>query len=205
MAEQNDKLIPYPETKPINIKKFSIKIVPELWEESDFQGFERTGKIYTPVYNYLKLGNKKYTVVLIAEEVCKNLPKFIDKLNTVGSAIYENYTFDIEELRGWVKDDKLRLLYQSINKNNVLRIVFDILVDKTCFYEFCEKLIKRMEEIAAQKVEWYKEYLETKGTEEDDDEDGAWTKEMMKPENLIGPFKTTEEAFKSMLGEDWDS
>ena len=37
MAEQNDKLIPYPETKPINIKKFSIKIVPELWEESDFQ------------------------------------------------------------------------------------------------------------------------------------------------------------------------
>ena len=87
----------------------------------------------------------------------------------------------------------------------MLRIVFDILVDKTCFYEFCEKLIKRMEEIAAQKVEWYKEYLETTGTEEDDDEDGAWTKEMMKPENLIGPFKTTEEAFKSMLGEDWDS
>ena len=59
MVKQNEKSIPYPETKPINIKKFSIKTVPELREESNFEWFEKTGQIYTPVYNYLKLGNKK--------------------------------------------------------------------------------------------------------------------------------------------------
>lgn len=88
-AEHNLKLIPYPKTKPIKIKKFGIKIVPELKAESDFERFESTGKIYTPVYNYLKLGNKKQTVVLIAEEVCKNLSTFIVNLSTTGYAVYK--------------------------------------------------------------------------------------------------------------------
>ena len=200
MNNQEEKLIPYPKTKPINIRKFSIKSVPELKAESDFEGFERTGKIYTPVYNYLKLGNKKQTVVLIAEEVCKNLPAFMENLNTLGCAVYKNYTFAEEELHGWLKDNKIRLLHQS-KENDTTNVFFDILVDKVCFYEFAEKLIKRMEEIAAQKVEWYKEYLETKD-EFATEKLGEWAKEMLKPENIIGSFNTTEELMKSLLGED---
>lgn len=199
-AEHNLKLIPYPKTKPIKIKKFGIKIVPELKAESDFERFESTGKIYTPVYNYLKLGNKKQTVVLIAEEVCKNLPTFIVNLNTTGYAVYENYTFAEEELHGWVKNNQIRLLYQSKEKNDT-KIIFDILVDKICFYENAQEVIKQMEEIAAQKIEWYKEYLETKDNDASE-ELGEWTKEMLKPENIIGSFKTSTEAIRSMLEED---
>ena len=44
MTQQTTKLIPYPKTKPIKIKKFGIKIVPELKAESDFERFENTGK-----------------------------------------------------------------------------------------------------------------------------------------------------------------
>ena len=95
--------------------------------------------------------------------------------------IHENYTFAEEELHGWVKNNQIRLLYQSKDKDDT-KIIFDILVDKNCFYENAPKIIKRMEEIAAQKVEWYKEYLETKDND-DCEELGEWTKEMLKPEN----------------------
>ena len=34
---------------------------------------------------------------------------------------------------------------------------------------------------------------------EDNEELGSWTKKMIKPENLLGPFDSTEEMLRSML------
>ena len=36
-------------------------------------------------------------------------------------------------------------------------------------------------------------------TIDETEELGSWTKEMLKPENLLGPFESTEEMIKSML------
>ena len=37
---------------------------------------------------------------------------------------------------------------------------------------------------------------------EETEELGSWTKELMKPENMIGPFNSTEEMMKSLLDEE---
>lgn len=37
---------------------------------------------------------------------------------------------------------------------------------------------------------------------DEEEELGSWTKEMLKPENLIGPFNSTEELMKSLWDED---
>ena len=41
---------------------------------------------------------------------------------------------------------------------------------------------------------------ENKKNDELPEEIGSWTKEMLNPENLIGPFNSTEEMMKSL----WD-
>ena len=189
--------IPYPNTEPLNMGKVEFKIVPELKEESNFEWFEKYNEIYTPIYTYLKIGDRTETVVVIAEEVCKYFPEFINTLKNTGNAVYNNFKFAEEYIYAWLDGDKVRLLYKSLLDKEP-KIVFDITVEKQWFYETAENVIKHMEKIAAQKEKWYNEYLKTKDTE-NHDELGEWTKEMLKPENFIGPFSSVEEMIKAML------
>ena len=196
----NKQTIPYPNTEPLNLGKVDFEIVPELKEESNYEWFEKHNEIYTPVYTYLKIGDRTETVVVIAEEVCKYFPEFISKLKNTGNAVYNNFKFAEEYLYAWLDEDNIRLLYKSLLDKEP-KIVFDITVEKQWFYETAENVIKQMEKIAAQKEKWYNEYLKTKDTE-NHDEMGEWTKEMIKPENLIGPFDSVEEMMKAMLEDD---
>ncbi len=47
-----------------------------------------------------------------------------------------------------------------------------------------------------------KQYTQNSSQENEEEEIGAYAKELLKPENLIGPFKSTEEMMKSLWDED---
>ena len=194
-----EKSVPYPETEPLKIEKFDIKTEVQFNNKSDFAEFQkREEKPYTKVYTYLNFGDKTEETVLIAEQFAEKFYWFIKTLKEIENAVYEDMEYTKTKLYAFLKDDFVRLVYQDFSCDEQ-EIIFDVAVNKKWFFKTADKMIKQMEKIADKTDDNYKKYI---AKQNNDEELGSTLKELLKPENLIGPFETTEEMMKSLLDDD---
>ena len=194
-----EKSVPYPETEPLKIEKFDIKTDVQFNDKSNFAEFFKTNKKpYTKVYTYLNFGNKTEEIILIAEQFAENFYWFIKTLKEIENAVYEDMEYTETKLHAFLKDDFVRLVYQDFSCDEQ-EIIFDVAVNKKWFFKTADKMIKQMKKIADKTDDNYKKYI---AKQNNDEELGSTLKELLKPENLIGPFETTEEMMKSLLDDD---
>ena len=133
--------IPYPLNKSNNIGNFKIKLDVN-YNEDIFEDFYKTKEEpYTTIYANLDLKYKKEEVILIAEYFNKYFPEFIEELKQIENSTYSDMEYTETKLYGWIKGDKIRLIYQDFSSDEH-EIIFDITVDKNWFFEFSDNLIK---------------------------------------------------------------
>lgn len=151
--------IPYPETEPLNLGQIEIKTEPKSNEESDLEDLYKTkDDLWTSVYTYWSLGDKTEEVVLIAEDFADRFPLFLQELNNIENAVYDDGKYTETKLHAWIKGDKVRLFYQDYSDEKQ-EVIFDVLVDKNWFFNTAEKLVKQMTELAITEYERYQNYL----------------------------------------------
>lgn len=154
--------IPYPNTKPLDIGKFEIRLDINYDNEDDFESIYKSGdEMFTPVYTYLTLTDKEEEVVLIAQDFSKNFPSFLIELENIENAVYDEYKYKETKLYGWIKGDKVRLTYQDFSDDKH-EIIFDVMVDKTWFFDEANKMIELTKEISESEEERYNEYVKRK-------------------------------------------
>lgn len=207
-----EEKIPYPNFEAKYLGNFDVSInwgnEDEFCECDYDEVYKGISQLWTLISVDILISGKvlgKFAVY--TQDFAVNLPKFLEKLKSERYAIYHNDELSYFKWLCWIKDDKIRLIQQDYYGKRV-KTAFDILIDKSLFFEICEKMIKQMQQYTDLDRERYENYAIKKygsvrkpknQNNGNTEELGKWTKEMLKPENLIGPFKTTEEMMKSLL------
>ena len=154
--------IPYPQSEPKKLGKIEFETKPYINKEEDFEELYKTkDEPWTSVYTYLSLGDKTEEIVLIAEDFVERFPFFLQELENIENAVYDDYKYTETKFHAWIKGDNVRLYYQDYSDNEQ-KVIFDILVDKHWFFETAEKLIKQMTELAESEEKRYKKYIKGK-------------------------------------------
>ena len=154
--------ISYPNTEPADVGKFEIRTEVKYNNEQDFEDTYNTkDELFTSVYTYLTLDNNEEEVIIIAQDFSKNFPFFLVELENIENAVYDDCKYTETKLYGWIKGDKVRLVYQDFSSDEH-EIIFDIMVEKDWFFKTSEKLIKQMKEITEQEEQRYNKYIKEK-------------------------------------------
>ena len=155
--------IPYPENKPLPVDKFEISME---WEDEkefydvDYDEVYRGEELWTNIITVFS-PDKKNDMGIVAQLLVKYLPEFLKKLESNNHAVYINDEYSPFKWLGWIKDDKIRLIQQDY-RNQDVETVFDILIDKNCFYDACNNMISTMLKYADTDQKRYDEYVEMK-------------------------------------------
>ena len=87
--------------------------------------------------------------------------EFLEKLESNKHAVYINDEYSPFKWLAWIRDNKIRLIQQDY-RNQDVETVFDILVDKNCFYDACNRMINQMQQYADADQKRYDEYVKMK-------------------------------------------
>jgi len=198
-----EEKIHYPNFGAKYSEDFDVSI---KWENEEV--YKSISQLWTLIsVDILISGKVSGKFAVYTQDFAVNLSKFLEKLKSERYAIYHNDELSYFKWICWIKDDKIRLIQQDYYGKRV-KTAFDILIVKSLFFEICEKMIKQMQQYSDLDQERYETYAIKKygcvrkpenQVNENTEELGKWTKEMLKPENLIGSFKTTEQMMKSLL------
>ncbi len=166
-----EEKIEYPDSIPADIKNFKIDMVMDEEYANDEIDFDEVynkqsicwnfGYLWTEITTKFIFSEKTAALALIAQEIVKNLPEFTEKLEKNSYAVYINMEFSKFKWLAWIKEDKVRLIHQTYQEENPVT-EFDVLVDKTWFFSFCEDMIKTMKDYADKDLERYNEYVKGK-------------------------------------------
>ena len=166
-----EEKIDYPDSIPDYVKNFKIDMVMDEEYANDEIDFDEVYNKQTINWNFDYLwteittnfifSEKTVELALIAQEIVANLPEFIAKLEKNLFAIYINMEFSKFKWLAWIKEDKVRLIHQTYQEENPVT-EFDVLVDKTWFFDFCEDMIKTMKDFADKDLKRYNEYVKEK-------------------------------------------
>lgn len=155
--------IPYPDNTPTPVDEFEISME---WEDEkefydvDYDEVYRGEELWTDI-NTIFSPDKKNELGIVAQLLVKYLPEFLEKLESNKHAVYINDEYSPFKWLAWIRDNKIRLIHQDYGDYDV-ETVFDILVDKNCFYDACHYMIKTMQKYADADQKRYEQYLKNK-------------------------------------------
>ena len=155
--------IPYPENEPAPVDEFDISME---WEDEkefyylDYDEVFQGEELWTNIITIFS-PDKKNDMGIVAQLLVKYLPEFLEKLESNKHAVYINDEYSPFKWLAWVRDNKIRLIHQDYGDYDV-ETVFDILVDKNCFYDVCNRMINQMQQYADTDQKRYDEYVKMK-------------------------------------------
>ena len=158
--------IPYPKYDAKYSGKFNVSM--EWEDEDDFfvidydEIYKGLDELSTLIDVNFSIENKfSCNVGVYAQDIITDIPEFLEKLKKNNHAIYINEELSPFKWLTWIKDEKVRLIQQSyLNKN--VKTDFDIILNKTDFFDICDDLVKKMQEYADKDMKRYEEYIEKK-------------------------------------------
>ena len=166
-----EEKIEYPDSIPDDVENFNIDTIMDKEYANDEMDFDEVynkqsicwnfGYLWTEITTKFIFPERIAATALIAQEIVENLPEFTEKLEKNSYAVYINMEFSKFKWLAWIKDDKVRLIHQTYQEENPIT-EFDVLVDKTWFFSFCEDMIKTMKDYSDKDLKRYNEYVKEK-------------------------------------------
>lgn len=166
-----DEKIPFPSVNTDYIEKFDISL---SWnddynnkDEMDYleiynkQGIDwGWGYLWTSIDTNIILPDKTVELLVVAQNVTAYIKEFLENLDKNKFAVYINTEYSAFKWLAWIKDDKVRLIHQEYEHEEVKNI-FDVYVDKKWFFVFSKNLFKTMDEFAQKDLADYNAYIKT--------------------------------------------
>lgn len=166
-----EEIIPYPKSIPDNVGKFELDIALDEDLIEDEGSFEKIyehkginwgwGELWTAMNTKFIFPDKTVEETIVAQNYLDELPKFLKKLEEDKFGVLIMMEYSKFKWLAWVKDDKIRLIQQNYESFEV-ETKFDVLVDKTWFFDMCNSLKSTMQEYADKDMKRYEEYIEEK-------------------------------------------
>ncbi len=160
--------IPYPDNLPDDIGQFNIEMVLDEDYMNDESDWEETynkntidwgwGCIWTSLNTKFIMPDKTSEALIVAQNYINELPHFYEMLKNKSFGILNISEFSKFKWLAWIKGDKVRLIHQDYDFDSV-HTSFDVLVDKTWFYEMCENLKNNMQKYADADQIRYEQYV----------------------------------------------
>ena len=153
----SEETMPYPETKKRTVSKFEIivkgegendKYISEPWDIDDFEcGTDIT----------MSFGSKKDKIITIAEDLVKDVPDFIKRLQKIGYAnlSIEEYTYT--KFLAWEVEDRVRFIVHYYGDDNI-ETEFDKLIPKELFYNEFEKFLPKLKKCIKKHNKLFEEF-----------------------------------------------
>ena len=167
----SEEVIPYPESIPDDVGKFEVDIVLNedfIEDEYDFEeiylhkGLDwGWGELWTSMDTRFIFPNKTVEETIVAQNYLDELPQFLKRLEENKFGVFIMMEYSKFKWLAWVKDDKIRLIQQNYENFDV-ETQFDVLVNKTWFFDMCNKIKVTMQEYADKDMKRYEEYVEKK-------------------------------------------
>lgn len=153
--------IPYPKVETTSVSKIDFVLtldedISELDYDEIYNGLE---SLDTLVELSLIISDKKLKQLgIYSIDFLKSFSKFEEQLKKESFAIYINDELSEFKWLTWIKDNKVRIIQQYYGSEKV-KTDFDILIDKTIFFEFCQKLTNKVKELADENLRRYQNYV----------------------------------------------
>ena len=160
-----EEKIPYPKKEPEIMESLQVYII---WskdyanDEKDYDLiYEGKDKLATIVVVRFLQFDKMDEIAIVAQDIIKDLPKFLENLENNNQAVYINADYSPFKWLAWIKGDKIRLIHQDYGDKDILE-EFDILIDKEKFIHLCYNVLKIMEEKIQADTKRYEKYVKGK-------------------------------------------